>query len=252
MKNKSIIGIFILVLISLAVSSWAQTNNHDLAVIDNSNPNVLNLTSELIQQRIEMFLIKNYHDNHNEIVVECDNLPTPIPVDRVDWEVKVEMSSGAVKNGANLLEVTVFARKEVYKKFTTTARLRTFDEIVVANKMLQRQQTVVESDVKVVRIETTNFKRDYFTLIDDVLNLQTKQVVAANNPIFTNMLELPDIIRQGDLIKIVVKLKNVEATATGKALESGHRGEKIKVQNLTTSKKMSAEVVDEKTVLVEL
>ncbi len=211
-----------------------------------------NLTDDVIKERVEMYMLKNYKENHDDIVIECDAMPTPIPVDPIDWEVSVNAKYGTIKNGANLIEVTVYSKKEIYKKFITTARLRTFDDVVVTKRMLNRGEQIGEDDVTLERIETTNMQRGYFADVNDVIHQQTRKVISAGKPIFVGMVELPDLIKRGDVVRIVVRLKNMEVTATGKALESGHKGDKIKVQNVATGKKLSAVIIDEKTVLVEL
>lgn len=250
--KKILVSLGIALVFTCANLSRGQQIEQKQMAATAENGNRMNLTTEIIQQRIEMFLLKNYKENHDEVVVQCGPMPTPIPVDPVDWEVKVESKYGTVKNGANLVEVTVFSKDGVYKKFSVTAHVKTFDDIVVASSLLQREQKITPELIRLERLETTNFKRDYFTLLEDVVGLQTKQVVGKDKPIFTGMVELPDIIHRGDIIKIVVKLKNMEVTATGKALQSGKRGEMIRVQNQATGKKMLAEVVDERTVLIEL
>jgi len=210
------------------------------------------VTQKMLIDRIKMFLLKNYDENHDDIQIDVDSVPEAIPVNPVDWEIQVESRYGAVKNGANSLTVTVFSRQSIYKKFVATARLRTFDDVVVAARLLNRGEKIGPKDVELKRVETTNFKRDYFTHLDEVVNLQAKQVIPAGKPIFTGMVELPDIIHRGDIVRIVVKLKNLKVTATGKALQNGHKGERIRVENMSTGKKLSAVVLDEKTVLVEL
>ncbi|HHM23877.1 MAG TPA: flagellar basal body P-ring formation protein FlgA [Bacteroidetes bacterium] len=210
------------------------------------------LTKKMIEDRIKMFLLKEYSQNHDEIRIEVSQVPDAIEVDPVDWEVKVESRSGTVRNGVNSLDVTVFSSKEIYKKFVASARLRTFDDVVVAARLINRGEQLKAEDLKLERVETTNFKRDYFTDLSELIGLQAKQVIAAEKPIFAGMVELPDLIHRGDVVRIVVQLKNLKVTAMGKALENGKKGEKIRVQNLSTGKKLTGTIVDEKTVVVEL
>jgi flagella basal body P-ring formation protein FlgA len=247
---KKFIKVFLI--LGLCFSSLFSQTNKNQIVTAKEHSDMFKLTDEIIQQRIEMFLLKNYKENHKEVVITCDKMPTPIPVERVDWEIKVDSKYKGVKNGTNLVEVTVFSRDEIYKKFNVYAKLQTFDDIVVAAKMLQKGQKFTEADLSLETIETTTLKRDYFTSLEELLDLQTKQLISKDKPIYTSMVELPDIIHRGDVIKIVVKLKNMEVTATGKALQDGKRGEMIKVQNQSTGKKLTAEILNNKTVLVEL
>ena len=210
------------------------------------------LTRKMMVDRIKMFLLKNYDENHDDVQIEVENVPESVPVDPVDWGIQVESRYGGVRNGMNSLTVTVFSKKAIYKKFIASARLRTFDDIVVAARLLNRGEKIQPKDVKLERTETTNFKWDYFTNLDDVVRFQAKQVIPAGKPIFAGMVELPDLIHRGDTVRIVVKLKNLKVTATGKALEDGRKGERIRVRNIATGKRITGIVLDEKTVLVEL
>ena len=250
MKNNLTV-VTILIVFCLFSSVFSQTKEGQLASVA-SDPNMMNITEDIIQQRVEMYLLKNYSENHKEVVISFDPFQSPVLVDRVDWEIKVDSRYNKVKNGINLVEVTIFSKKEIYKKFNVKARLSTFDDIVVASTMLDREQKITEDMIALEQLETTNFKRDYFITIEDILGLQTKQIVNPGKPIFTSMVELPDIIMRGDVVKILVKMKNMEVKATGTALQNGKRGERIRVQNKSTGKKLTAEVIDEKTVLIEL
>ncbi|MEE9170196.1 MAG: flagellar basal body P-ring formation chaperone FlgA [bacterium] len=212
----------------------------------------LELSEKIIKQRIELYLLKNYQKNHDEVLLEFESLPTPIAVDPLDWEIKVEKKYGRVKAGANLLDVTIFSKRAIYKKFVTTVRLKTFDHIVVAASRLNKGQQMAEENLAFRRTETTNLQRKYFTSVAEVASLQTKKMVADGKPIFVDTVELPDIIHRGDVVRLIVKLKNLHVTATAKALENGRRGEKITVENLTTGKKLTGLIENEKTVVVEL
>jgi len=249
--KKNVNVITMLIIFCLFTSVFSQTKKGQLASVV-SDPKMMNLTEDVIQQRIEMYLLKNYSENHKEVIISFDPFPSPVWVDRVDWEIKVDSRYNKVKNGTNLVEVTIFSKKEIYKKFNVKARLSTFDDIVVASTMLGREQKITENMIELEQLETTSFKRDYFINIEDILGLQTKQIVNPGRPIFTSMVELPDIILRGDVVKILVKMKNMEIKATGTALQNGKRGERIRVQNQSTGKKLTAEVLDEKTVIIEL
>ena len=213
---------------------------------------IFNLSNQILKERIEMFVLQHYKDNHEEIVVNCENLPVSIPVRKNDWDIQVESRYGGINNGTNLLDVTVFSKRSVYKQLTVTVRVQTFDYIVVAKKLIERHQKINENDVELAYYETTNFKRQYFTNVEDVIGFRTKQILQAGKPIFASTIELPPIIKRGDVIKIRVRLKNLDVTALGKALEDGRLGETIQVKNLSSGKRIAGEVIDEKTVLVRL
>lgn len=232
-------------------SVLSQTKNKNLAVVK-VDPSILNLDSDIFQQRIEMYILKNYPENHKMIVIECDSLPTPIPVNLVDWEIKVKTQNNYVKTGDNTVEITVFSSKDIYTNFEIIVEVKTFDDIVVAAEQLQPAQKISENKVILARMETTRLKRNYFLSLTDVIDLKTIEKVEQGQPVWPTSIELPFVIRKGDVIKIIVKVNNMQVTSYGKALQNGKKGDRIEIVNQDTGKKLKAEVIDKQTVIVEL
>lgn len=60
----------------------------------------------------------------------------------------------------------------------------------------------------------------------------------------------PVIIRQGNLVNLIVEDKNIKIITRGKALNSGRKGDKIRVLNTTSFKILEGEVIDSFTVKI--
>ncbi len=221
-------------------------------VILSKTGNMVTLDPKILKDRIEMFVLDNYKENHDDIQVECQNFPTDILVRANDWDVKINSKYGPVKNGANMLDVTVYSLDGVYKEFSTVARVRTYDNVVVAKRMLDRHQKITDQDLEVQRIETTRINRHFFRRETPILGKRTKQIIQKGKIIFAGMVELPPVVKRGDVVKIKIILNNVEVTALGQALQDGRLGDTIRVKNISSGKRLRAEVVDEKTVKVRL
>ncbi len=231
---------------------WAQDNGGYADVILSKTGNLVTLNPKMIHDRIEMYILDNYKENHDDIVVECQNFPTDIRVRSNDWDVKVEPKYGSIKNGSNLLDVTVYSLDRIYKEFDTIARVKTFDQVVVARRLLDRHQKITEEDIQIQRVETTNFRRHFFRRDEAIVGHRTRQIVQKGKVIFANMVELPPVVKRGDVVKIKIILKNVEVTALGQALEDGRLGQTIHVKNISSGKRIQAKVINEKTVKVLL
>ncbi len=221
-------------------------------VILSKTGNMVTLNPKILHDRIEMFILDNYKENHDDIEVECENFPTNILVRANDWDVKINSKYGPVKNGSNMLDVTVYSLDGVYKEFSTVARVRTYDNVVVAKRMLDRHQKITEDDLEVQRIETTKINRHFFRRETPIVGKRTKQIIQKGRIIFAGMVELPPVVKRGDVVKIKIILNNVEVTALGQALEDGRLGDTIRVKNISSGKRLRAEVVDDKTVKVRL
>ena len=58
------------------------------------------------------------------------------------------------------------------------------------------------------------------------------------------------VIRQGNLVNLIVEDKNIKIITRGKALNSGRKGDKIRVLNTTSFKILEGEVIDSFTVKI--
>lgn len=251
MKRTSIFAAVVIVCVTLVwAGAWAQEDGGYADVILSKTGNLVTLNPRMIHDRVEMYVLDNYKENHDDIVVECQNFPRDIMVRSNDWDVKIDPKYGTIKNGSNLLDVTVYSLDGVYKEFSTVARVKTFDNVIVAKRMLDRHQKITEDDIEVQRVETTSFRRHFFRRDEAVVNHRTRQVIQKGKVIFANMVELPPVIKRGDVIKIKIVLKNVEVTALGQALEDGRLGQTIHVKNISSGKRLQARVINEKTVKV--
>ncbi len=251
---KRILITFIIILMNFVLSSplFGQSQLLSYSNVDKSKDVTVDLSTTIIEDKIKLNLLNNFHEIHDEVILQFNELPASIQIDPSNWHMKVSKRCGKVKRGANSIEVAVFSNESLIKKFVTSVRLKTFDNMVVADLQLNKSTRISEDRVSIQRIETTNIKRMFFSSLENVFNLQTKKIIQRGKPIFSDMVELPFLVARGDILKIVVKLKNLEVSAKGKALQGGRIGDVIRVENLSTHKKLVATIQNKKTVFIEL
>ena len=89
------------------------------------------------------------------------------------------------------------------------------------------------------------------TSIDEVLGKRTKRTITASSFLTTACIELPPLVKRGDVVLIIAESEGLRITALGEVRKSGCRGEKIRVLNLDSKKAVYARVVDADTVIVD-
>lgn len=70
-------------------------------------------------------------------------------------------------------------------------------------------------------------------------------------PLNSDLVELPPLVKQGDVVMIAAESETLRVSALGQVKEKGRRGERIRVLNLDSKKEVYALVVDGTTVKVE-
>ena len=87
--------------------------------------------------------------------------------------------------------------------------------------------------------------------VDNVVGKRTTRAIKAGVILRTDMVELPPLVKRGDVVVIIAESEGLKVTALGKAKHRGHRGEKIAVENLDSRKEVFARVLDASTVKVD-
>jgi len=105
-----------------------------------------------------------------------------------------------------------------------------------------------------IRVE----ERDAAGLPDGVLMTPSQAVgkralrmIPAGIPVVDNAIDLPALVRRGDVVQIIAEQGALRISARGEARANGRRGDRIPVRNLDSKKLVSARVIDAQTVNVE-
>jgi flagella basal body P-ring formation protein FlgA len=67
----------------------------------------------------------------------------------------------------------------------------------------------------------------------------------------TDLVELPPLVKRGDLVTIIARLEGLKITTLGEVKRKGRQGERIPVLNIDSRKVIFARVIDANTVAVE-
>ena len=122
--------------------------------------------------------------------------------------------------------------------------------IVFSNKSLLKGHILKKSDLELA-IAKKNVGTGIFNAIEDLVGRKLKQNVSLGFPIRSRHLHLEWVINKGDRIDIIQSAGGIDISASGIALENGQKGEKIKVMNLSSEKKLVAWVINEKKVSIK-
>lgn len=120
----------------------------------------------------------------------------------------------------------------------------------MAVKPLGKYQPVDANDI---RVEKMNLARVPSNAIVDaglVVGLRTNRSIAANSILRSDQVEIPPVIRRGDVVQMIAESSVLRVEAKGIARENGAPGDRIQIMNLRSKKVIHARVVDGQTVEV--
>ena len=169
--------------------------------------------------------------------------------------------SGKVSYGINFTEkpmrsnrvpvsVSVYVNGKHYRKVWGTLVADILQEVVVLSKTMRRHQRITGEDIQLVAMNLTDIPHNAITIDQDILGKRVTKSLLSGTVLRTDIVELPPLVRRGDVVTIAAESGVLQVTALGKAKSNGHQGERIKVLNIDTHKELYGFVVDAKTVKV--
>jgi flagellar basal body P-ring formation protein FlgA len=211
----------------------------------------LEISRAQIEQVIRDFINENTpYEKRNVVVKDIRCAETVLlPQGRISYAV-------APPRGANLLGPVVLpilfkVNGTVAKKVITTAVIEVVEEVVVAKVPLARAQLITEDMVALETMNIAALPTTVITRLDEVVGKRTRRAVLPREPLSSDLVELPPLVKQGDVVMISAESETLRVSALGQVKEKGRRGERIRVLNLDSKKEVYALVVDGSTVQVE-
>ncbi len=153
--------------------------------------------------------------------------------------------------GVSNLSVIFMVNGRVERKLWVNAHIDVSKEVVVSNHLLRRHYTITEGDIRLEKMNLAELSANVVTDPLEVIGKRTKRAIDPNLPLKLNFLEVPPLVRRGDLVTIVAESDTLKITTQGIVSENGCKGEMVRVINTNSRKDVYARVVDSRTVAVD-
>ena len=137
------------------------------------------------------------------------------------------------------------------KTIRATVRVEALAPVVVAARPIGRLKPISNDDLKMEKMNLAELPAGVMTDADDIIGQRARRNIDAGDILRPDLIEMPPLVKRGDMVVIVAESEGIKVTATGEVKSDGLRGEQVKVVNLDSNKRFSARVVDKKTVMVD-
>lgn len=138
-----------------------------------------------------------------------------------------------------------------YKRVWATATVEVMRNVVVTRKPLGRHKQITEDDIVLLKMDLAKLPSDVITHPDAILGKRTKRAIGAKTVLRANSVELPPLVKRGDVVVILAESNGLKITTLGQVKRKGRLGESIPVVNYNSKKILYARVLDSSTVKVE-
>ena len=171
-----------------------------------------------------------------EADIEVGRLDSRLRLSQCDMPLEVYLPQGSRDLGRFTVGVRCTDDKPWSLHVPTTVTI--YKNIIVTAESLARGKILTENDFKHLEYDVSKLPAGYIVDASYGVGMELKRRLSGGVPLTTTMMRKPKIIKRGQQVSIIAKAGNVEVRMSGKALAHGAVGERIRVLNLKSKKKL--------------
>jgi len=164
-------------------------------------------------------------------------------------ELKVKGRPARELIGSSSVPVEAWVDGILVRTVSIPVRVSALYAVLVAARPIGRQELLVTDAVRVERREV-NAGQEPLREIGAIQGWRAVRPIVPGEPILATMLELPPLVRRGEIVLLTIEGKGLRAVAQGEAREEGKAGQVIRVRNLASGREVYGQVEAERTVRV--
>ena len=223
-----------------------------LAILCWTSSQPVTVPVEKIKRAAEDYVTERLASDHGEYFIEFRAIPSNITVESDDYSVRVRVSSVPRLRGHLSLPVEIICAKKVERRLVVPIYLRTFGNVLLLGKQLNRHESIDLKDVSLQRVETTDLPDDVISDEKATKGMRAVRIITPQTILCRTMMErIPDV-KPDDLVTLAIRTDKTKITIQGVSKEEGRIGDAITVQRLGSHERLRGIVLDAKNVLIDV
>lgn len=142
------------------------------------------------------------------------------------------------------------SKKNPIKTMTVVGQLERILSVPVLKSALRNGDIIGAHDIEWVDIPARNTQSNMLLAEKDVIGLTPRRVAMAGKPLLTGELQSPTLVTRGDEVTIVFADGPLLLSTKGKAMQTGAKGDPVRVTNINSNKSFDAFVTGSREVTV--
>jgi flagella basal body P-ring formation protein FlgA len=211
----------------------------------------IKIQKQKIEEIILGFLIQNIPRANKNIRIKEIRVPEEVILSKGQVSYKVTAADNQPLKGKCSIAVEFSVNGYDQKKIWAVATIEVLGPVVVTRKPLGRYKPIEEDDIELKTMDLSDFPDDVITDPEMILGKRTTRAIGAQVPLRADNVELPPLVKRGDLVVIIAESRGLKITTRGQVKKKGRLGEQIPVVNLDSNKVFYARVIDANTVKVD-
>lgn len=204
-----------------------------------------------IQNAARQFMMEHTMNVYNQTAeIESGNLDSRLRLSQCSLPLEVYIPEGS----RDLGRITVGVKCTDSKPWSLHVPIRVtiYKDILVTARSLTRGTILSQSDFKRVQFDVSKLPAGYVEDEKFGTGMELKRHLSVGVPLTTKMMRKPNIIKRGQQVSIIASAGSMEVRMSGKALAHGAVGDRIRVLNLTSKKKVEGTVMPSGDIRVDI
>jgi flagella basal body P-ring formation protein FlgA len=208
------------------------------------------VSSQKIEEMVRHFLLTRIPWDPQQVSIKVSPMKdVTLPPGKLTYEI-IPPKKEDYRGTTNLL-VLFMVNGKVEKKVWVNVQIEVSREVVVSTHSLSRHSIISQDDLRLEKMNLADVPPDVVTDPLEIIGMRTKRVVDAHLPLCISFLEMPPVVKRGDLVTIVAETDAIKITTQGVVIENGGKGDMVRVVNTSSKRELFARVKDSKTVEVD-
>jgi flagella basal body P-ring formation protein FlgA len=183
------------------------------------------------------------------LAVQATGSVPPLILPEGRLELKLRTRPAADLRGTTSLTVEAWVESVLVRAVSVPVRIGLLGEVLVAARPIPRGAILGPEDVRIERRELSTGQEPLQT-IGAALDRRATRNIAYGEAIHAGLLELPPLVRRGDMVLVSAEGRGVRAVLQAEAREDGRLGQVIRVRNLSSGREVYGRVDADRSVRV--
>ncbi len=154
------------------------------------------------------------------------------------------------RRGLQSLSLLFLKGEKVVKRINVRVAIKLEKKVLVAKRDIERGEVIKRDDLSLFFVDLSRIPKDALTNYDEAIGKSAIRDIRGGEILRRGIIKNIPLVKSGSPVYIVAENGLLKVMALGRALESGKKGDVIRVRNESSKKIVYGEVVDRGLVMV--
>ena len=188
--------------------------------------------------------VQNYLDTH---LRPSQDIEIKTEIGHLDSRLKLSACKVPLKSFSNNhnnfgSKISIGVRCEDNKPWSiyVPVTIKRMAMVYIAAQPISKGHQISDEDIQLLSMDINKLRNNYSKTKEEIIGKIPKRRIKLGSIFNPRYLQLPIIVKKGDIVDIVAESQGLRIRMTGKAISNGAKGQRINVKNLSSNRIIQA------------